>query len=204
MEKQNTIVRFLTNIYVKNILLMIAISVVLVFFILFVLNIYTRHNQSVIVPPVKGLQVQEAAGILKSADLEYEVVDSVYHEGAVPGAILDQIPKEKTNVKSGRTVFLTVQAIGVQMISIPELKDYSRRQAEAQLNSLGFNNVIIEEVPSAYAGIVISVSYKGASLSPSQKVPKGATLKMTVGAGGEIVNDSIDETDVSEIDESFQ
>lgn len=202
MEKKSFVSKLLTNIYVKNILLMIAAGFVLVIIVLFFLSIYTKHDESVVVPAVKGLQVEDAEGILKAANLQYEVVDSIFTTGGVPGAITEQTPKEQSKVKEGRTIFLTIQAKGVQMVAIPELKDYSRRQAEAQLNSLGFDKIIIDEVPSAYAGIVISVSYKGQTLSPNQKIPKGSTLRMTVGAGGEVLEDSIPDADTN-IDESF-
>ncbi len=202
MEKKSFVSKLLTNIYVKNILLMIAAGFVLVIIVLFFLSIYTKHDESVVVPAVKGLQVEDAEGILKDANLQYEVVDSIFTTGGVPGAITEQTPKEQSKVKEGRTIFLTIQAKGIQMVAIPELKDYSRRQAEAQLNSLGFDKIIIDEVPSAYAGIVISVSYKGQTLSPNQKIPKGSTLRMTVGAGGEVLEDSIPDADTN-IDESF-
>lgn len=202
MEKKSTVQRLLSNIYVKNILLMVAASIILIAVVLFILNIYTKHDESVTVPGVKGLQIEEARGILKSASLQCEIVDSIFVTGGIPGAVIEQTPKEQSKVKDGRTVFLTIQAKGIQMVAIPELKDYSRRQAEAQLNSLGFDKIIVNEVPSAYAGIVISLSYKGKQLTSNQKVPKGATLQMTVGAGGESYQDSIPE-DGTNIDESF-
>jgi len=206
-KKKNIVLRFLTNIYVKNVLFMAIAFLALVFIVLFLLNIYTRHSQSITVPNIKGLQIEEARGILKASGLEYEISDSIFRTDGVPGAILEQIPKGESNVKAGRTIFLILQAKGVQMVPIPELKDYSRRQAEAQLNSLGFDKIIIDEVPSPYAGIVISVSYKGKELLPNQKIPKGSTLKMVVGAGGESLDDSIPMPEISEtetnIEESF-
>lgn len=204
MKKQNVILRFLTNIYVKNILLMLVVSAVLVFIVLMALKSYTKHNESITVPQVKGLQMEEAINILQSSDLRYEVIDSIFQTGGTPGAILEQIPKENSNVKKGRTIFLTVQAKSVQMIAIPELTDYSRRQAEAQLNSLGFTKITIDEVPSAYKGLVISVSYQGKVITRGQKIPKGAPLKLTVGAGGENPEDSItNQTETQGVEESF-
>ncbi len=191
-ENKNIAVRLISNIYVKNILLMVIVFVVLVALVLFSLNIYTQHDKTVTVPSVKGLQSEEAGGILSSAGLNYEISDSIFQQGGTPGAVLEQVPKEQSIVKQNRTVYLIIQAKGEQMVPVPELKDFSRRQAEAQLNSLGFSNLIIEEVSSPYAGIVISVSYKGQELKPNQKVPKGSTLKMVVGAGGESLDDSIE------------
>ncbi|MDR1883630.1 MAG: PASTA domain-containing protein [Prevotella sp.] len=203
MKKKSVTSGFFGNIYIRNMLLMIAAGIVIVIAVLFLLNIYTKHNESVTVPPVKGLQAEEAQAILEAAKLQCEIVDSIFSTGGKPGAIMEQTPKEQSKVKEGRTVFLTIRSKGIQMVAIPELKDYSRRQAEARLNSLGFNKIIIDEVPSAYAGIVISVSCKGKILSPNQKIPKGSTLRMTVGAGGEsLEDDSIPDPD-NDIDESF-
>lgn len=205
MKKDNIISRLLKNVYFKNLLLIIGTAVALIIIVLILLNVYTKHNESITVPTVKGLQIQEASGILYSSDLKYEISDSIYQAEGAPGAIIEQIPKEQSKVKKGRTVFLVIKAKNEQMVAVPELKDYSRRQAEAQLNSLGFSRIIIQEVPAAYKGLVISISYKGKQLSPNQKVPKGAILQMTVGAGGEsFENDSIsDETDPQDIEKSF-
>ena len=205
MKKEDIILRLLKNIYFKNLLLMAGAVVVLVVIVLVILNFYTKHNESITVPTVKGLQVQEASGILSSSDLKYEISDSIYQAEGAPGSIIEQIPKEQSKVKKGRTVFLVIKAKSEQMVAVPELKDYSRRQAEAQLNSLGFSKITIQEVPAAYKGLVISVSYKGKQLTPNQKIPKGAALQMTVGAGGETSeDDSIsDQTDSQDIEKSF-
>lgn len=174
----------MTNVYVKNLLLMVVVFLALVAIVLIALKFYTKQNESVSVPPIKGLQVEEAAGILKASSLGYEVIDSLFVAGGIPGAIVEQIPKEESSVKRGRIIFLVVQAKNVQMVAIPELKDFSQRQAEAQLNSLGFTNIVVAEVPSQYRGIVVSIEYKGRPLSAGQKVPKGSTLRLLVGSGG--------------------
>lgn len=190
MEKQGIVKKILSNIYIKNILWMAVVAAILIVLALVGLNLYTKHGEAIKVPSVKGLQMEEARAIFKAAHLDCEISDSLYQKDGVPGAILEQIPKENSNVKKGRVIFLVTQAKGQQMVPVPDLKDYSIRQAEAQLTSLGFSNLLVEEVPSAYAGIVVSVSYKGRVLTPNQKVPKGSSLKITVGAGGEILIDS--------------
>lgn len=202
MKKQSILSRFLANVYVKNLLLMAAVAVALIIVVLITLNFYTKHNESIIVPSVKGLQAEEAMNILRSSNLGYEISDSVYQAEGVPGSVIEQVPVGESNVKKGRTVFLIVKARGVQMVAIPELKDFSRRQAEAQLNSLGFTRITIEEVPATYKGLVISVSYRGRNIVPGQKIPKGAPLVLTVGAGGDTQQeDSI--TEGQPVEESF-
>lgn len=203
MEKKSIVKKIIGNIYVKNILLIFVTFVLLVALVLIGLNIFTKHNEAVNVPSVKGLQVEDAASILGAAELEYDVVDSIYQTGGTPGAILEQVPKASSKVKKGRSIYLIIQAKNQQLVEIPSLQDYSQRQAEAQLNALGFNNVIIEEIPSAYKGIVLSISYKGKTLTPGQKVPKGSMLRMIVGAGGESTRDSVSIDETPSVDKSF-
>lgn len=198
MKKKNIISGIISNPYVRNILLMIVVIVLLVVLALFGLNRYTKHDEFVVVPNIKGLQEEEAAGILKSNTLNYEITDSIFLADGKPGAITEQVPGEDSKVKKGRTIFLTVQAKGRQMIKIPALQDFSQRQAEAQLNALGFNKITISEAPSRYRGIVLSIEYQGKKIEADQKIPKGAPLRMIVGSGGgeDPLSDSEDNTRV--------
>ena len=177
------------NIYIKNLFLMAVVFIVVIVGVLFWLNIYTKHNQSIDVPALKGLQIEEAAAILQSSGLNYDVIDSIFEKKGVPGAILEQLPKENSKVKEGRIIYLVVQAKAEQLVSLPNLTDYSQRQAEALLNALGFTNIQIEEVPSEYRGLVVSVEYRGAPVSVGQKIPKGSVLRMKVGDGGSTSSD---------------
>lgn len=164
---------------------MILIVVLLIAGTLALLNVYTKHSESVAVPNIKGLQVEEAAGILNANSLTYVVIDSAYLSNGKPGAITEQIPDEGAKVKKGKKIYLKIQAKGRQMVSIPPLRDYSQRQAEEQLKALGFKNIIINEVPSQYKGLVIAIEFNGREVLPDQKIPKGATIKMTVGSGSD-------------------
>jgi len=170
-----------------------VISIILVILTLFLFRVYTRHNQNVEVPQLQGLQVEEARVMLKSRGLHIEIVDSVYKKGSVPGAIIEQTPSPNNNVKEGRPVYVTIYSKSPQLIAIPGLVDYSTRQAEALLISMGFNQLEIEKVPSMYEGLVISVQFRGKTLQPEEKIPVGSPLKLIVG-GGSFSNDSLNVT----------
>lgn len=205
-EKKNIIQRF--SPILISLLAMIGISLILIFITLQALDVYTKHDESVLVPDVKGSQEAAAADILLKSELGYEIVDSVYRADAKAGAVLEQIPKENTKVKRGRTIYLIIQAKGKQMVSIPPLKDYSRRQAEAQLQALGFTNISIIEEPSQFKGLVIKVLYRGNELESGASIPKGSRIELVVGAGGGIDDEMLDDSDsqlnqTPPIDESF-
>ncbi len=184
--------KIVNNIYVRNIAAMILIALVLIGITLFFINRYTRHNETIEVPDLTGLQVKDAAAIIADRDLRYEVVDSVFQRDGVPGAILEQIPSGKTNVKYGRTIYLTIQANEEPLVAIPDLEDASLRQAETLLNALGITKINIVSVPSEFQDLVFGIEYKGSPLKGGQKIPKGSTVTLRVGNGsGSNASDSL-------------
>lgn len=183
---------------------MFVVLVVLVLITLFWLDRYTKHGQKITVPALKGLQIDEASAILQASKLSYEVVDSIYEKRGVPGSILEQIPRESSDVKEGRTIYLIVQAKAEQLVSIPDLADYSQRQAEALLNALGFTNMQIIEVPSDYKGLVVSVEYKGVPIISGKKIPKGSFLRLNVGNGAGVYAATDSTSTEPDLDPLFQ
>lgn len=178
------------NSIIKNILLIIATSIALLIITLVLLSVYTRYNKSVDVPQVRGLQLREAKVLLKSQGLKFAVVDSLYDKDAIPGAIIEQVPSANSRTKSGREVFLTIYSSTPPELAVPGLVDYSYRQAEALLTSMGFEKLTILEVPSEYKGLVKAVEYRGKVLNPEEKIPAGSPLTIIVGSG--ILSDSLE------------
>lgn len=178
------------NSIIKNLLVIVGAGALIIFLLFLFAHVYTRHNQNIEVPALSTLQVDEAKSILKSKGLKLEVVDSIYRKGAVPGSVIDQNPEPKSNVKRGRSIYVTIYSRMPQQIAIPGLTDFSLRQAQALLVSMGFTQLTIEETPSEYAGLVLSVIYRGKTLRPDEKVPAGSPLTLIVGSG-EII-DSLD------------
>lgn len=174
----------------KNLLGIIVSGVILVVLVLVFLHVYTRHGHNVEVPNLAGLQVEEANIILNAKGIHAEVVDSIYRADAVPGAIIDQTPKANNKVKEGRSIYITIYSKSPQQVAVPGLVDYSTRQAIALLNSLGFNQLSIEEVPAEYSGLVLAVEYRGKRLAPEEKVPAGSLLQLIVSSSA--LADSLD------------
>lgn len=196
-----------SNVYIKNILLMAIVSIALIGLILFFLNIYTRHNDSVNVPELKGMQIEDAKKVISSAHLRYEIIDSIYQTRGIPGSILEQIPSGNSRIKEGRTIYLTVQSISEPLVAVPDLEDASLRQSQTLLNALGFTNVTVEYIPSEYRDLVYSVECKGAKLKAGQKVSKSSPITIKVGDGGGIENpeDTLyNDTEGVEIEETFE
>ena len=183
--------KLLKNVYVKNIGLMVLIFIGLILAVLWGLNIYTKHGDYVVVPSLKGMQIEEASRVLSNLDLRYEIVDSVFKKGGKPGTILEQVPKDNSKVKDGRTIYLTVQARGEEMAAVPDVVDASLRQAEALLGALGFSHISVREVEGEFENLVLGIEYKGVTVKPGQKLPKSAALILKVGKGMSVEHDSL-------------
>lgn len=182
MSTKPTSKKFPGNNILLNVVAIGVVAILLFVLTLLFLNVYTRHGQNVVVPQLQGFQEEEAEAILKSKGLDIQVVDSIYKKDAVPGSIIDQTPKPNNKVKEGRDIYVTIYARNPQQVSVPGLVDFSARQAIALLNSIGFTQIAIEEVPAQYSGLVISVEYRGKKLTSDEQIPAGSPLKLVVGS----------------------
>ena len=193
------------NIFIRNFLGLILVTVVLVSVVLIWLNFYTQHGKAVEVPDVKGISVEMAGPLFTSKNLSYMVVDSVFIKNAVPGSIAETTPHAGSKVKEGRTIYLKVIAYLPQLITIPEVKDTSLRQSLAMLKSLGFENVETKMVPGAYKELVLGLESKGTPIEAGQRVPANTHLSLLVssGSGGVFLLENPDDSIVVDLDEPW-
>ena len=179
----NFFVKLIKNPYVLNLLLAVVVACGLIYGTLKWLDKYTRHNEAVVVPDVKGLKVEEAAEFFKNNNLRYNVIDSVFSKEVRPGASGELVPTAGSKVKEARIVFITVNALTSQMATIPEVEDLSFRQAYALLRARGFENVEIEYVPGDFKDLAVSVDLRGRTLEKGEHVPLTAPLILKVSSG---------------------
>jgi len=204
MEKRS----LLNNIFIKNLLGLILVSILLAIIVLMWLNHYTQHGKAVEVPDVKGLSIEKAKPFFANKSLNYLIIDSVFIKNATPGTIAETTPMVGSMVKKGRTIYLKVTSYLPLLITLPDVKDSSQRQALAMLRSLGFENVVIKMVPGAYIDLVMGLEIRGVSVEAGQHVPADTPLSLLVSSGSDDImpldnpGDSIDSTGVSS-DESW-
>ncbi|MDR1161345.1 MAG: PASTA domain-containing protein [Tannerellaceae bacterium] len=175
--------KLIRNPFVVTILIAIVASCVIFYGTLKWLDSYTRHNEAVIVPDVKGLKMEEAIPFLNGRSLNYAVIDSVFSKTAKPGAIVEITPAVGSKVKEGRIVFITVNAMTSQMGEIPDVEDLSYRQAYAQLKARGFEKVETIYVPGVYKDLAIGVELYGRLLSRGEMIQLSAPLVLKISNG---------------------
>lgn len=149
--------KFLKNIYVKNLLIAVLIFLVLVFAILSWLKVYTQHGEAVEVPDVKGLQLEKAEAFFTSKDLFFQVIDSTFSKSAIPGSILETVPPIGAKVKKGRTIYLKINSFTAQLITVPDVKDLSQRQAFGMSYIVGIHDTNVFSFRSVQALIAAFV-----------------------------------------------
>ena len=173
----------LSNIFVRNFIGIIVLSVILVTAVLIWLNYYTQHGKAVEVPDVKGLSVEIADPFFTKNKLKYVVNDSIFNKNAIPGSIAETTPPVGSMVKEGRTIYLKVNSFLPTLIPIPDVLDTSQRQAIAMLRSLGFERVETKIVPGVHRELVLGLESRGVSLEAGERVPADTPLSILVSSG---------------------
>ena len=160
---------FKTNKYFwVNIIAMIVVMVVMIFGVLKWLDIHTHHGESVVVPDVKGMTVEEATKMFRNHGLVYVISDTKYVKDKAAGIILELKPGAGEKVKEGRTVYLTVNTLDVPLRAIPDVADNSSlRQAQAKLLNAGFKLNQVQLV-NGEKDWVYGVKYQGRQLAAGE------------------------------------
>lgn len=177
-----------------NILIIIAITLLLLTGLSMWLDSYTRHSERVEVPSLVGILADDAARYLEQAGLKSMVIDSVYAD-ARPGSVIEQMPAAGLPVKKGRIVYLTINALGVRMVKMLEVREGGSRQALSTLRSLGFKVDSVKQVASDMDDLVLSVSTDGVEMEPGREYPVGTRVVVRVGSSHVEIEPENDETE---------
>lgn len=164
-----------------NILAMVVISILLIVLSLQFLKRYTRHNDVVLVPDIKGLTEEQANKVLAEKDLMLNITDSVYNAQEERGVVLDFTPMAGSKIKRNRYIFATINTKQVAMKKMPRVYEVSMRQAEALLMSNGFVNVTIKYVGGAFRDLAQRVTDEnGREFKEGEMVPYNTPLILEV------------------------
>ena len=155
------------------------------------IEIYTHHGEKVHVPNVRNKSFADAEHILNGLGLEVSISDTGYVKTLPPDCVLEQSIVPGTIVKSGRIIYLVINAATTPTLSIPDVVDNSSyREARAKLIAMGFKVGDPQYVPGE-KDWVYGIRWKNRLLATGQKVPVDALLIIQVGDGMRDLNDSV-------------
>lgn len=158
--------------------LFVAIVITLSYF---GLDYYTRHGDAILVPSVLKLKPFEAEEKLSTMDLRMKIIDTVYIDNMKPGVIVEQLPLANEDVKSGRVVYVTVNATSRPRVSMPKLTDCSLNLAKALLKNAGLTLGNVTKEYAEYGNnLVTAQRVGGRSIEAGEKVLKGTVVDITI------------------------
>ena len=158
---------FFSNWIVRNLIGAVVFFAVLLIAATVILGIITHHGQTIEVPDLTNMSVDNARHEASREDLRIEVIDSIYVRRMQKGAVYSQNPKAGTKVKKGRRIMLTINAMNAKKVSMPNLVGYSMRQAKAELYARGL----------ALGKLI----YVNREIRPGRQIETGSEIDLQVG-----------------------
>lgn len=174
---------FRSKLFLRQLLYACAATIVIMWVSLKLLDIYTHHGRTIAVPDLQGLFEPEARKVIRDHQLRYVINDSVFYDEGVKGSIFSQDPAPGSEVKKGRTIYLTKIAMMPEMVAMPDLNDLSYRQAIAMLNAYGLKAGGLEYRPDIARNAVLQQKYNNGTIEPGTLVAKGTNIDLVLGEG---------------------
>ncbi len=153
------------------------------------LDIFTHHGEKIQVPQVMSMDGKKAIAKLEKSHLVGVVFDSIYVPTKKPGIVLSQSPHAGNIVKSGRSIYLTLNRSSEPPIRIPDLvRNATSRLAARQLTDLGFTIEKTEIVYNEPKGLLLSIKQGGKSVKTGEMLHRDAPLVLVAGGGDPLLD----------------
>ena len=183
MKTQEFISKFKSTYLWGNIIAMIVVVILFFVGLNYGLDIYTHHGEDITIPNLSGMSYEDARRMLEERGLKIEVNDSGYNRNLAPECILAQTPGAGCNVKSGHSVYVTVNSSHSPMLTIPDLIDNSSlREAQAKLSAMGFT-LLEPEYVHGEKDWLYGIKSRGRTLYKGDVVSVEIPLLLQVGDG---------------------
>jgi beta-lactam-binding protein with PASTA domain len=166
-----------------GIIAVVGISLLVFFFYMYLPGI-TNHGETVTVPDLEGIHIEDVDEFLTKRNLRFEVLkDSGFTAEYEPLTILKQYPISGSKVKESRKVFLTLNAVNPPQVKMPDLVDGSVKNAQLVLESYGLKMGNIKYEPDLAQNAVLKQLYEGDEIEAGAYLAKGSKIDLVVGDG---------------------
>ena len=164
--------------------LALLVLVLFVFLSLKFLKYITFHEQYQKVPDFKGVPYLNLAQIISEKNLRFEIIDSSkFTPNLPPLSVIEHLPGPGDLVKKNRKIYITLNPSGYRKISVPNVVQITRRNAEVTLLSVGFTIGEISFRNNIGKDMVLEMRYKGELLQPGTLLQKTAEIDLVLGNG---------------------
>lgn len=147
----------------------------------------TRHGARRTVPDFTGIVLDDAVGLASRHDLQLFVNDSLFVPAYEGGIVLDQLPEGGTEVKPGRTVYVTINSFRQKRVAVPHVAGRSLRQAKNMLEIAGLGIERLIYVPDMAENYVLEELFEGEPVTEDAQIEAemGSGVTLRVGLGEE-------------------
>jgi len=183
MVEKNIFKEIINHYVVKSVVALVLAGFFILYGTLVFLRYYTSHGEAIPVPDVRGLLLNEAALVLQAQHMRWQMSDSVYVSSYRPGAVVNQNPEPNSRVKKNRNVFLIINALMPEKVSMPNVVGVSYRQAKATLEQNGLVIGKLTYQPHMYEHYVLGQKYNGQDIRRGTEIIKGSEIELVIGRG---------------------
>ena len=167
----------------KNLLFAVITLILLFLFWLKWLDSYTNHNEFIKVPNFNGIHLSEFDSLFNFYELQYEIIDSVFDQSRQKGVVINQDPLPNTDVKKNRKIYLTINALKIRTVNMPDVFDLTLRQAVSDLQKNGLEVGQLEYRANIATNKVLGFKINGIEIEVGQELYYGTTIDLVVGQG---------------------
>ena len=192
MEAKEFFGKFCSKFLIGNLLAMLLVAIALLLGVKYGLDWYTHHGEGIKVPKVEGMLYANAHSLITEDGLNIVVSDSGYNKRLPANCILSQNPGAGTMVKSGHTIYVTVNSPSSPSFAIPDVVDNSSyREAEARLMALGFK-LTPPQLVDGEKDWVYGILCRGRRVSSGDHMSIEDPLTLIIGSGSYESDEDID------------
>ena len=156
----------------------------LVYLSLIFLKYITFHNKHQKVPDLSGINIINLTQIIEDKNLRYEIIDSSkFNPNYPPLSVIEHQPGPGKLVKKNRKIYVTLNPSGYSRISVPDLVQITRRNAEVTLLSIGFSIGEISYRNNIGKDMVLEMRYKGERIEAGTLLQKTSEIDLVLGNG---------------------
>lgn len=171
----------------RMILVNVGLAGLLTLFALFfshtVLKMYTKHGESIEVPALSGMHIDEVKDELKGRKLKFRVEDSSnFVMNKPPLTVLSQYPEPGQLVKKKRVINVFLNPAKPPLTAVPDLREQSLKMATINLRNHGLEVGKVKYI-AHWRRNVLEQKVDGKTLKPGTEIRKGSKVDLVLGSG---------------------
>jgi beta-lactam-binding protein with PASTA domain len=173
----------LGQVFIHILIALTLLALLIILFFYNVLPIVTRHNESITVPNLVGVNLDGLEEKLRQSGFQLVVQDTVYDKSYKLNTIIEQRPIAGTAVKEGRKIYVIITPKTTPKVKMPDLKGMSYQMAMAKIRTLQLEVGAIRFKPDIAADAVLGQEIEGKPLKPGEYVTVGTRIDLVIGSG---------------------